>query len=103
MRTRECCLKIKASNSVLDAKYLYLALNRAKDHLAQLMKGSVYVTLKLTDLADYEIPLPRISDQKELGRQYEALLTLIAHNNQVVSEMEETIRSAMTKLWGEEE
>lgn len=89
--------------NVIEAKYLYLAMDRAKNHLATLMKGSVYVTLKIKDLEDYEIPLPEISIQKELGGYYESLMAVIAKNNRLIVEMEESLRRSLAKIWGESE
>jgi restriction endonuclease S subunit len=54
----------------LDAKYLYLALDKAKDDLAKQMQGSVYFTLKISDLANYEIRVPPIDVQQELARAF---------------------------------
>jgi type I restriction enzyme M protein len=64
--------------SVLDAKYLYLALDMAKNKIAELMEGAVYVTLKIKDLEDFQIPLPPLSVQKELVEQLESTQALVA-------------------------
>jgi type I restriction enzyme M protein len=85
---------------VLDAKYLYLTLDSAKDQIAQLMKGSVYVTLKIEDLEDFEIPLPQLSAQRALANQYDTVQSIIAKNNQLISDMEDSMRGSLAKLWG---
>ena len=85
----------------LDAKYLYLALDKAKDDLAKHMQGSVFVTLKISDLANYEIPLPPIRIQKKLASEYDELHSLIAKNREMTTRMEQKIQSKLSEIWGD--
>lgn len=85
----------------LDARYLYLALDKAKDNLAQLMQGTVYVTLKLADLANFEIPLPPLEIQKKLGKQHNELQSLIAKSKEAIARLEEKIQTELIKIWGD--
>ncbi len=77
-----------------------LTLDSAKDQIAQLMKGSVYVTLKIEDLEDFEIPLPQLSAQRALANQYDTVQSIIAKNNQLISDLEDIMRGSLAKLWG---
>jgi restriction endonuclease S subunit len=86
----------------LDAKYLYLALDKAKDDLAKQMQRSVYVTLKISDLANYEIPVPPIDVQQELANEYDRLQSLIAKNREMTTRMEQKIQSGLARIWGED-
>lgn len=85
----------------LNPKYLYLALDAAKDDLAQFMQGSVYVTLKISDLEDYEIALPEMSVQSSLANEYDILESLVAKNKELISQMEEGIRRRLGQLIAE--
>jgi restriction endonuclease S subunit len=88
------------NNQKLDAKYLYLALDKAKDDLAKQMQGSVYVTLKIGDLANYEIPLPPIDVQKELADEYDRLQSLIAKSRETITRMKQKIQTKLSGIWG---
>jgi restriction endonuclease S subunit len=85
----------------LNAKYLYLALDKVKDELGALMQGTVYVTLKITDLAKYEIPLPPIDIQRALADEYDALQSIIAKNNELISQMEARVRRKLAVMFGD--
>ncbi len=51
---------------VLNTKFLYLVLDLQKDKLAGLMKGAANVSMKVEDLAEYQIPLPPLEVQQEI-------------------------------------
>lgn len=57
---------------VLDAKFLYLVLNRRKGEMAALMNGAANVGMKVEDLAAFRIPLPSLAAQREVVAQIEA-------------------------------
>ncbi len=65
------------------------------------MQGSVYVTLKINDLASYEIPLPPIRVQRKLAKEYDALQSFIANNRKITTRMERKIKSILSEIWGE--
>ena len=52
--------------NVLTAKFLYLVLDLEKKKLAGLMKGAANVSMKVEDLAEFQIPLPPLDLQKEI-------------------------------------
>lgn len=85
----------------LDARYLYLAIDKDKDELASLMQGSVYVTLKIDDLENFEIPLPPIKIQRALAKKHTALQSFIANNKKLTTRMEQKIQAALASIWGE--
>jgi type I restriction enzyme M protein len=68
----------------LDARYLYHVLDAAKDNLAKLMSGAANVTMKTSDLASFEIPLPSLGAQKEIVVEVEEYLKIIDGARQVV-------------------
>ena len=63
---------------VCDAKYLYHLLMTQKDELlVLLMQGTANVSLKEQDIADVEIPLPPLAEQRRVVARIEALATQI--------------------------
>ena len=87
-------------SEILDARYLYLAVDKAKDDLANLMQGSVYVTLKIDDLENFEIPLPPIKVQRALANEYSELQAFVAKNKKLTENMEQKIQSTLARIWG---
>lgn len=85
----------------LNAKYLFLALDKAKDELAALMQGSVYVTLKLPDLANYEIPVPPLDVQLSLAKKDGELQKLIENTDRLVAKMRADIAGSLARVFGE--
>jgi type I restriction enzyme M protein len=53
-------------SGVLTAKFLHLVLDLQKARIAGLMKGAANVSMKVEDLADFQIPLPPLELQKEI-------------------------------------
>jgi len=64
-------------SEVLDTKYLYLVLDLEKDKLAGLMKGAANVSMKVEDLAEFQIPLPSIEVQREIVAEIEGYRRVI--------------------------
>jgi restriction endonuclease S subunit len=62
---------------VLDAKFLYLVLDGQKEGLASLMKGAAHVSMKIDDLAEFQIPLPPIEVQREIVAEIEGYRRVI--------------------------
>ena len=61
----------------LDTKFLYLVLDAEKDNIASLMKGAANVSMKVEDLADFQIPLPPLEVQKEIVAEIEGYQKVI--------------------------
>ena len=87
-------------SSLLSAKYLYLVLNKVKDELAGLMQGSVYVTLKLNDLENFEIPLPPIDVQVATAGKYDALQVLIENNKKLIAKAQVDVERTVDGIFG---
>ena len=65
--------------TVCDAKYLYHFLMTKKDELlVSLMQGTANVSLKEQDIADVEISLPPIQEQREVVARIEKLAAQIS-------------------------
>ena len=87
--------------SLLNAKYLFLVLDKVKDELAALMQGSVYVTLKLNDLENFEIPLPPINVQLAVAEKHDALQILIEKQKHLVATMQVDVGRMVDEIFGE--
>ena len=86
--------------NLLNAKYLFLALDRTKDDLAALMQGSVYVTLKLADLENFEIPLPPINVQLAAAKKHDSLQKLIEKNNELITKLQDDVGRTIDEIFG---
>ena len=62
---------------VLSAKFLYLVLDLQKEKMAGLMKGAANVSMKVEDLAEFQIPLPPLQVQKEIVAEIEGYQKVI--------------------------
>lgn len=60
-----------SGTQIIDVRFLHLVLQYAKDHLAALMQGAIYMTLKIEDLARFEVPVPRIEVQRQIVAEIE--------------------------------
>ena len=70
------CAVIPNDSNILSAEYLYrfLDLNREKE-LVSRMRGMANVTLPMQEIANIEIPLPSLVEQKKFVEEYKALET----------------------------
>ncbi|MBP9702118.1 N-6 DNA methylase [Candidatus Woesebacteria bacterium] len=59
-------LLVPIDASQLNTKYLYYVLNSVKKEMAKLMSGAANVTMKTSDLGQFNIPLPSIEIQDQI-------------------------------------
>jgi len=69
---------------VLSAKFLYLVLDLQKEKLAGLMKGAANVSMKIEDLAEFQIPLPALELQREIVEEVEGYRKVISGASAVI-------------------
>ena len=68
-----CGVTVK-DKSLVSAKYLYYYFECTKDYtLVPLMKGGANVSMTVSDIAKVKVPIPSISEQKEIIAKLEAL------------------------------
>jgi restriction endonuclease S subunit len=65
------------------------------------MQGSVYVTLKLNDLENFEIPLPPINVQLAVAEKHDALQILIEKQKHLVATMQVDVGRMVDEIFGE--
>lgn len=86
--------------NVVDTRYLYLVLDALKEQVAARMQGTVYVSLKVSDLEEFEIPLPPIAEQAAIGTRYDAMQAAIAEHRQRIETMERSLLADLATLAG---
>src|SRR6185312_3892667 len=68
------CACVNQTPDRVSARYAYYYLTAAKEHvLVPLMQGSANVSLKLSDIAGVEIPLPSLAEQQAIVAHLDAL------------------------------
>jgi type I restriction enzyme M protein len=70
--------------SSLDPKYLFHVLNGNKAGLASLMKGAANVTMKVSDLENFMIPIPTIEVQKQIVAELDGYAAIIDGAKKIV-------------------
>jgi type I restriction enzyme M protein len=88
--------------ATLNARYLYLALDRAKDEIARRMKGSVYVTLTIEDLASFRIPLPSMEVQDKISAKSVMVEDVLSKCKETVQGLQNEIAKCLEHCWGHE-
>jgi type I restriction enzyme M protein len=74
-------LNITKANS----KYLYYVLDSAKDAMAGLMQGAANVSMKTSDIAEFQIPLPPLEIQEQIAAELDGYQKIINGARQIVS------------------
>jgi type I restriction enzyme M protein len=69
---------------VLNSRFLFFLLDSAKNALAGLMSGAANVSMKVSDLEKFEIPLPPLTVQQEIVAEIEGYQQIIDGARQVV-------------------
>jgi type I restriction enzyme M protein len=69
---------------VLNSRFLFFLLDSAKNALAGLMSGAANVSMKVSDLEKFEIPLPPLAVQQEIVAEIEGYQQIIDGARQVV-------------------
>lgn len=82
---------------IIDSKFLYHCLNSSKDEMAKLMKGAANVSMKVSDLERYQIPLPSIETQYQIVKELESYQNLIAGATKVIENWKPIIE--IDKKW----
>jgi len=67
----------------LNSRYLYYVLDSAKESMAELMQGAANVSMKVTDLSAFQIPLPPLEVQKQIVAELDGYAGIIAGAKQI--------------------
>lgn len=72
------------NREVLDPKYLYYCLDSAKNEMAKLMKGAANVSMKVSDLEYFQIPLFSIDEQKRIVEEFKNYYSIISGAKKII-------------------
>ncbi len=95
---------IPNNSSLCDTKYLYHLLMTKKDaYFVPLMSGTANVSLKIQDIANVEIPLPPLTEQRRIVARIEELASRIEEarglRKEAVEETENLLASAINLVF----
>jgi type I restriction enzyme M protein len=79
------------SPNILNAKFLYYLLENRKKELALLMRGSANVSMKVSDLENFTIPVPPIEVQEQIVAELESYSAIISGAQQIVDNWKPSI------------
>ena len=89
----------------LDSKYLMLVLltDLMQEELKKYATGSTVLGIKSSNLKKIQIPIPLISEQKEIVAQIEEEQKIVSANKQLITMYEKKIQKCIAQVWGEDE
>lgn len=79
--------------NILNTRYFYYFMKDYIDILRTKTKGGVIKYIRLNDIADAEIPLPAMEEQKKIAARLDAVSDLLAKQKQLLSEQDNLIQS----------
>lgn len=102
----ECCIgrglaALTADLEKCHQKYLWYALESKVDELNSKGTGSTFKAIGKSVLYDTEIPLPSISEQKEISDILDKVTTLIEARKDQLTALETLVKSRFIELFGE--
>ena len=104
----ECCIgrglaALTADLEKCHQKYLWYALESKVDELNSKGTGSTFKAIGKSVLCDTEIPLPSISEQKEISDILDKVATLIDARKDQLTALETLVKSRFIELFGDPE
>ena len=101
----ECCIgrglaALTADAEKCNQKYLWYALESKVDELNSKGTGSTFKAIGKSVLFDTEIPLPSISEQKEISDILDKVTVLIKIKKEQLSLLDELVKSRFVELFG---
>lgn len=87
--------------NILNTRYLYYFMKDYIDILRTKTKGGVIKYIRLNDIADAEIPLPPMEEQKKIAARLDAVSDLLAKQKQLLSEQDNLIQSTFYDMFGD--
>lgn len=87
--------------NILNTRYFYYFMKDYIDILRTKTKGGVIKYIRLNDIADAEIPLPAMEEQKKIAARLDAVSDLLAKQKQLLSEQDNLIQSTFYDMFGD--
>ncbi|MBU0694625.1 MAG: restriction endonuclease subunit S, partial [Candidatus Omnitrophica bacterium] len=94
---------IRTKQEVLLSKYLWYVLNayRKDGKYMQFMRQNVNGLFNREELKILKIPLPSLSEQKEIVARFEEERKLIESSKGLITVFERKVKDRIAKVWGE--
>lgn len=90
-----------SNTNVLNTRYFYYFMKNYLDVLRTRTKGGIIKYIRLNDIADAEIPLPAMEEQKKIAARLDAVSDLLAKQKQLLSEQDTLIQSTFYDMFGD--
>lgn len=90
-----------SNTNVLNTRYFYYFMKNYLDVLRTRTKGGIIKYIRLNDIADAEIPLPPMEEQKKIAARLDAVSDLLAKQKQLLAEQDTLIQSLFYDMFGE--
>ena len=85
--------------NILNTRYFYYFMKDYIDILRTKTKGGVIKYIRLNDIADAEIPLPAMEEQRKIAQRLDAVSDLLAKQKQLLAEQDNLIQSTFYDMF----
>lgn len=90
-----------SNTNVLNTRYFYYFMKNYLDVLRTRTKGGIIKYIRLNDIADAEIPLPPMEEQKKIAARLDTVSDLLAKQKQLLAEQDTLIQSLFYDMFGD--
>ena len=106
--TCKCCIgrglaALAVNENICMQSYLWYALSNKVDELNSKGSGSTFKAISKKVLAETEIPLPPLEEQRKIAAVLDKVSDLIAKRRQQLDKLEEMVKSRFVEMFGDPE
>ena len=103
----KCCIgrglaALRVNEDKCVQKYLWYALSNKVDELNSKGTGSTFKAINKKILAETEIPLPSLAEQRRIAAVLDKVSDLIAKRRQQLTKLDELIKARFVEMFGDE-
>lgn len=94
---------IKFANSAVLNKYIYYILSSSifKNYIQRENRGGTQKFLSLSNIRNFEFPLPSLDTQKQIAKTLDTAAELLAMRKQQLAELDSLIKSVFYEMFGD--
>ena len=102
----ECCIgrglaALRVNEDKCVQKYLWYALSNKVDEFNSKGKGSTFKAINKKILAETEIPLPSLAEQRKIAAVLDKVSDLIAKRRQQLTKLDELVKARFVEMFGD--
>lgn len=102
----KCCIgrglaALRVNEDKCVQKYLWYALSNKVDELNSKGTGSTFKAINKKILAETEIPLPPLAEQRKIAAVLDKVSDLIAKRNQQLTKLDELVKARFVEMFGD--